>query len=130
MSRFFNMTRNLVLLAMTMSFMTTLATAQTAQTLSKAELKKLTATANTPQDHERLAKHFDAKAAQLEAEAKDHEELAVEYRKNPEGHDTKHPMSPLTAAHCEYFAKELRQAAQEARKLAADHREMAKKPVK
>jgi hypothetical protein len=94
--------------------------------LSKTELKKLIATANTPQDHQRIARHFDAKAGQLEAEAKDHEELAAEYRRTPAGHEQKHPMSGLTAAHCEYFAGEMRRAAHEARKLAADHREMAK----
>ena len=99
------------------------------QTLSKADLKKAVAGATTPADHERIAKHFDAKAAQFEAEAKDHEELAAEYRANPAGHDQKHPMSGLTAEHCLYFAKEMRRVAEEARQLAKDHREMAK-PVK
>lgn len=127
MSKFLNITRNLVLLAMTATLMTPFATAQT---LSKAELKKLIAVANTPAEHERLAKHYDAKAAELEADAKEHDELALEYRKNPQGHDLKHPMSGTTAAHCEHYAKEARAAAQTARKLAADHREMAKTPVK
>ena len=127
MSKFLNITRNLVLLAMTASFMTPFATAQI---LNKDELKKLVAVANSPAEHERLAKHYDAKAAELEADAKYHDELALEYRKNPQGHDSKHPMSPMTAAHCEYFAKEARAAAQTARKMAADHREMAKTPVK
>ena len=97
-----------------------------AQVLAKAELKKLIATASTPQDHERIAKHFDAKAAQYEADAKDHEELAAEYTSRPTGHDQKHPMSGLTAEHCLYFAKEARRTAEEARKVAADHRQMAK----
>jgi len=107
-----------------------MANVATAQILSKAELKKLVAVANSPAEHERLAKHFDAKAAELEADAKDHDEMAIEYRKNPQGHDSRHPMAPQTAAHCEYFAKEMRAAAQTARKMAADHREMAKTPVK
>ncbi|HET9215908.1 MAG TPA: hypothetical protein VFR18_02960, partial [Terriglobia bacterium] len=127
MRSFLNITRNLVLVAMATTLMANVATAQI---LSKAELKKLVAVANSPAEHERLAKHFDAKAAELEADAKDHDEMAVEYRKNPQGHDSKHPMSPVTAAHCEYFAKEMRSAAAEARKLAADHRAMAKTPVK
>ncbi|MFN7938448.1 MAG: hypothetical protein U0R19_34290 [Bryobacteraceae bacterium] len=100
--------------------------AASAQVLGKAELKKLVATASTPQDHERIAKHFDAKAAQYETDAKDHEELAAEYAASGDTHAQKHPNSGLTAEHCRYFAKEARRAAEEARKLAADHRAMAK----
>lgn len=102
------------------------APAAAAQTLSKAELKKLIATASTPQDHERIAKHFDAKAAQLDQEAAEHEALAAEYTRNPTGHQLKHPMSGQTAEHCKLFAAKFREAAKEARQLAADHREMAK----
>ena len=123
MSKFLNITRNLVLLATAALLTTPLATAQV---LGKAELKKLVATASTPQQHERIAKHFDAKAAQYETDAKDHEELAAEYSANPTGHEQKHPMSGLTAEHCRYFAKAARSAAVEARQIAADHRQMAK----
>jgi hypothetical protein len=123
MSKFSSIVRNLALFVMAAAFTTGLASGQV---LGKAELKKLVASASTPQDHERIAKHFDAKAALLEADAKDHEELAAEYRANPTGHEQKHPMTGQTAAHCEYFAKEMRQAAVEARQVAKDHREMAK----
>jgi hypothetical protein len=123
MSKFSSIVRNLALFVMAATFTTGLATGQI---LSKTELKKLVASASTPQDHERIARHFDAKAVQYEADAKDHEELAAEYRANPTGREQKHPMSGQTAAHCEFFAKELRQAATEARQLAKDHREMAK----
>ena len=123
MSKFLNITRNLVLVATTALF--TMPSAN-AQVLAKADLKKLVATASTPQDHERIAKHFDAKAAQYEMDAKDHDELAAEYMAKPTGHEQKHPMSGLTAEHCKYFAKEARRAAEEARILAADHRQMAK----
>lgn len=127
MSKLRSIAQNLVLLATAALITTPLATAQT---LSKAELKKLVATASTPQDHERIAKHFDAKAAQYETDAKDHEELAAEYKANPTGHEQKHPMTGLTAEHCLYFAKEARRAAEEARKVAADHRAMAKPAAK
>ena len=73
-NKFLNIARNLILSVTVALFTTSFATAQT---LDKAELKKLVASASTPQDHERIAKHFDAKAVELEAEAKDHEELAV-----------------------------------------------------
>jgi hypothetical protein len=114
---------SLVLIAMAALLTTPFATAQV---LGKAELKKLVGSATTPQDHERIAKHFDAKAAQYESDAKEHEELAAEYTARPTGHELKHPMSGPTAEHCKYFAKATRAAAEEARKLAADHRGMAK----
>ena len=123
MSKFLNMTRSLVLLATAALLTTPFANAQV---LGKADLKKLVASASTPQDHERIAKHFDAKAAQYETDAKDHEELAAEYTVHPTGHEQKHPMSGLTAEHCKYFAKDARRAAEDARVMASDHREMAK----
>ena len=123
MSKFSSIVRALAMFVMAATFTTGFAAGQV---LGKAELKKLVASASTPQDHERIAKHFDAKAAQYDADAKDHEELAAEYTARPTGHEQKHPMSGLTAEHCKYFAKEARRAAEEARQLAKDHREMAK----
>ena len=38
----------------------------------------------------------------------------------------KNPMAPNTVAHCEYFAKSVREAANAARELAASHEQMAK----
>jgi hypothetical protein len=116
-------TRKMALFAMGAFLVAPLAVGQT---LTKADLKKAVVSAKTPQDYERIAKHFDAKAAQFETEAKDHEELAAEYKASPTGHDQKHPMSGLTAEHCLYFAKEMRRAAEEVRQIAKDHREMAK----
>ena len=123
MSKFLNITRSLVLLAMAAAFTTTFASGQM---LNKADLKQLVATASTPEDHERLAKHFDAKAAQLDEDAAEHQELAAEYTRNPTGHEQKHPMSGQTAGHCKYLATKFRDAAKDARLLAADHRQMAK----
>ena len=94
--------------------------------LSKQELKSLIASAKSAQDHERLARHFDAKAVELEEESKEHRELAVQYRNNPTMHESKHPMSPQTAGHCQYFADDLHKASERARQIAADHRQMAK----
>lgn len=123
MRKLLNIARKLVLVATAAILTTSLANAQA---LSKAELKKLIATASTPQEHEKIAKHFDAKAAEYEADAKDHEELAAEYTAGGNNHAQKHPRSVLTAEHCRYYAAEARRAAAEARKVAADHREMGK----
>ena len=45
--------------------------------LSKQELKSLIGSAKSVPDHERLARHFDAKASELEAESKEHQALAA-----------------------------------------------------
>jgi len=55
MSKFPNITRNLVFLATAALLTTPFATAQV---LGKAELMKLVATGSTPQDHERIAKQY------------------------------------------------------------------------
>lgn len=99
---------------------------KSSELLTKKELKTLVATAKTPADHMKLARHFKQEADRLEAEAKEHEELAAEYRKTPVAAATKTPMSGHSAEHCEYFAKSTREAAKAARELAASHEKMAK----
>lgn len=94
--------------------------------LTKKEVKALVANAKTPEDHMKLAKHFQQQADRLEAEAKEHDELAQEYRKNPSAMAMKMPMSGRSAEHCEYFARSAREAAKAARELAASHEQMAK----
>jgi hypothetical protein len=98
-------------------------------TLSKKQLKGLIANANTPADHERIAKYYDAEAARYEADSKQHEDEASYYagHQHPtaEGHSpNNYPQYMLN--HCPQIAAKLKEAAQEARALAAGHREMAK----
>ncbi len=101
--------------------------AERTRELSKKDLNALLAVAKTPRDHLRLADHFEAKALKYEAEAAEHAESAKGYRARPTGSEQKHPMSPDTAAHCDYLADSLGKAAKEARKLAAAHESVAKK---
>jgi hypothetical protein len=100
--------------------------AESTARLTKKEVKALVANAKAPDDHMKLARHFKQEAERLEADAKEHDELAQEYRKNPSPTAVKHPMSGRTAEHCEYFAKSAREAAKAARDLAAAHEQMAK----
>ncbi len=100
------------------------------QVLKPAVVKELTANAKTAADHTKLAKHYEAKAAEYEATAKEHDELAKEYEAHPNGHDQKHPMMGLTAAHCRTFAESNRKAAAEAREMAKAHEAMAKQDTK
>ena len=101
-----------------------------AQALSPTQVRQLTASAKTPAEHMKLAKHYEAVAAKHEAEAKEHEALAELYTKNPTGHEQKHPMSGQTAAHCKLYAEHCRKAAEDARQMAAAHTEMAKQDAK
>ncbi len=98
--------------------------------LSKQELKDLIVSAKTVSDHERLAKHFDAKADQLEEESKEHRDLVAQYKAHPTVHEMKHPGSGQTAGHCQYFADDLHKASLRARQMATDHRQMAKETQK
>lgn len=94
--------------------------------VSQKELKNLIANAETKAEHERIAQHFEAEAAQWESEANTHEELALYYRRNPDPAAWRYSKSPRSFEHCDSLVKDLRKAAQESRQLAADHRGMAK----
>jgi hypothetical protein len=93
--------------------------------LPKTEVRALVASAKSKADHMKLARHFQATALQMEAQAQEHQELVKEYRRNPTGDEQKHPGSARTASHCEYFAEHMAKAAREARLLAAGHERMA-----
>lgn len=94
--------------------------------LSAKQLKALVATAKTPADHMKLARHYVAMAEKHEADATEHEALAAEYTRNPRLGSSKRPMGPDTAEHCKYYAEHCRKAAKEMRAMSAMHDEMAK----
>lgn len=100
------------------------------KTISKSELKSLIAKAETKSDHERIAQYFDAEAAKYEAEAREHGELAGVYQKNSSSQPTKFPGTQQTFNHCDSLSKSLQHAAEDARALAAEHREMSKEAKK
>jgi hypothetical protein len=68
--------------------------------------------------HEQLAQYFNQKAAKLEAEAKEHTDLANAYHKG------KAP-NMNNASLCEQAAADERKAAQENRAIADSHHKMA-----
>jgi hypothetical protein len=100
-----------------------------ADQLTKKQAKALAATAKTPADHMKLAAYYKLEADRLEADAKDHEELAQTYRLYPStlgGGKTGGNPQTRTVEHCEATAKSLREAAKSLRELAAEHEQMAK----
>jgi hypothetical protein len=114
------------LLVLMMTTASPLSAAAPAGRLKPVELKGLVNNAKTPADHLKLARHFTMMAEKHESEAKEHQALAAEYRLHPQASETKRPMSPDTAAHCEYYAEHCRKAAKEMRALAAAHEQLAK----
>lgn len=92
------------------------------QQLTKREVKRLTATAKSPEDHLKLARYYKAEADKLDAEGAGYEEAAAAYRHGP---IVKNLMAPNTVARYEYFAKGFREEAKADRKLAASHEQMA-----
>jgi hypothetical protein len=97
-----------------------------ADTLTATEFKKLSASANTPADHLKLAGHYDAVAAKHDEEAQSHEALAAQYARTSSGHEQKHPMSGQTAAHCRTYAEHCKKLSTVAKAMAEEHRMAAK----
>lgn len=89
------------------------------------QVKQLEATAATVDDHIALKNYFLGVAEKHQAEAVRHSAEAQAHRKHPSFLDSKSPLAPGTAAHCEHFAALERKAAENARKRAAKHEEMA-----
>jgi len=90
------------------------------------DLKEALSNAKTPQDHQRIAQYYTLHAERLAADAKDHAELAETYRRSPNLHEQKHPMSPQTAGHCQWLADRYTEMAQKERELAKMHEDAAK----
>ncbi len=102
------------------------ATAQSRARLTGKELRELIMTAKTKADHQRIAGHYKAETDRLIEEAKEHEEMAVMYRKNPPYLAAKHPWA-IGEKHCRGIAERLRQAAEKTRALATMHEAAAAK---
>ncbi len=89
--------------------------------LSSRKLIDLLKNAKTPDDHLKLAAHFRAEAEEFEVQARHHEELAAYYRA-----PSWQIRGAVATAHCERVGTATREAADEARALAAMHEGFAK----
>ena len=95
-----------------------------AEKLSKQQLLSLIATAKTPAEHRRVAGYYHAKVQDYLAQAKEHEESAEAYKKNPMTSSSK--FATGTVNHCEYFDRSFRDMAAKMQELADMHEQMAK----
>jgi hypothetical protein len=94
--------------------------------LTKGDVKKLTATANSPEDHLRLARYFRTEANCLAEQAAGYEEAAAKLRNAPA---VKNFVAPTTAARYALAANTFREEAKANLAIAASHEEMAKAVV-
>src|ERR1039458_1501179 len=91
--------------------------------LSKQQLDTLIANANTPADHERIARYYQAKALDYLAQAKEHEAMVAAYKANSSLSNDKNQAS--TISHCEYFVTTFNALAENSQELATLHERMA-----
>ena len=96
--------------------------------LTKKELKTLLKTAREPVEHQRIAAYYRQEASRLNASAKEHQELAGIYEKNPPfpAMESKHGASVEGVSHCKRWAELALEQAKEAEALAVLHEDMAK----
>src|SRR5438045_3023178 len=111
-----------VLFLLTLALGVSMNAAEPKGNLTSKQVKALIAAAKTPEDHLQLARYYDQKAESLLAEAKDHDDMAAAYRKNPMNSGSKFVTS--TVGHCESFAKSDREKAEQMKEMAAEHRAM------
>jgi hypothetical protein len=102
------------------------ASAAESKTITKKEARELVNKAATPADHLKLAAYYKSEAKKFEADAEEHAGMAAGYRAAPRPSEVKLPGATDTVVHCDSISKNLKEAAVEARALAADHEAMAK----
>ena len=116
-------------LVLASSLLSTYAAASENQVITKKEFKTLLKAAKEPVEHRKIAEYYRQEAARLTASAKEHEELAEIYAKNPPfpAMEAKHGTAFAQGApHCKRWAELTAEEAKEAESLAAMHEEMAK----
>lgn len=95
-------------------------TASAQEKLSKGELNKLIATAQTSAEHQRIADYYKAEAKRYQAQADEHNAMIVAYKANP---NSKHQASLVT--HCQNLATDLKDLVTKSEELAQMHQQMA-----
>src|SRR5690349_10727365 len=117
-----------VIFVMLAAFVVSINAAEPKVSLTKKQVKALIASAKTPEDHLTLSRYYEQEAESLSADAKDHNERAAAYRKNPMNGGSKFVTN--TVGHCEYFAEADTEPADKMKEMAAEHRAMAKAIMK
>ena len=98
---------------------------QTSSKLTEKQVRTLIATAKTPEDHQKIAAYYRAKAEEAKANAAEHERILAAYNQNPSTHEpAKTAGGP--SAHCHTLIRLYNDEAKEDSALAEEHEQMAK----
>ncbi|HSD09713.1 MAG TPA: hypothetical protein VLF14_01925 [Candidatus Binatia bacterium] len=114
---------------MILSILTLLGVLVMPATRSRAEdfdIDKAIAAAKTPADHEAIAAYYDKEAAESQAKSNSHAKMGAAYKNLGGSAIGKWHLDE----HCDRLEKDFARAAEEAKRLAAAHREMAKQAGK
>jgi hypothetical protein len=87
------------------------------------ETHKLIETATTPEDHIKIAEYYEKQAAKAEVKASSHASMADSYKNRGK------PLLGL-ATHCSNLSKRYREAAEEYKAMAMEHRKIAEEMQK
>lgn len=82
------------------------------------DINVLILTANTPEEHMKIAEYYEKQAAKMEQLAKRHESMGAAYKNRSK------PW-PLTAKNCEKLTQDYTDAANQYKSLAREHEKMA-----
>jgi hypothetical protein len=95
------------------------------QKLGPDELESLLTNAKTADEHLRLAAHYSTLSGELASEGENHAKMAGRLQR-PNLPPKVVTMNQAMVAHCKNLAKALKQASEEARRMAREHEAMAK----
>ncbi|MBI2486373.1 MAG: hypothetical protein HYW01_05335 [Deltaproteobacteria bacterium] len=93
------------------------------KTSEKEEITKLIEAATTPEDHMKIADYYENQASEMKVKARSHASMAASYRARGK------PL-PGLFIHCRNLSKKYKEAAEEYKAMAMEHREIAKKMQK
>lgn len=82
------------------------------------DITSLIETADTPEDHMKIAEYYNGQAEKMEKMASQHESMGEAYKKRSK------PMSGMSK-HCAELSKESKESAEQYRAMAKEHEEMA-----
>src|SRR5215472_5173953 len=93
--------------------------------LTSKQVRSLIATAKTPEDHQKIAAYYRAKAEEAKANAAEHERILAAYNQNPSTHEPAKTVGG-PSAHCHTLIRLYNDEAKEDSALAEEHEQMAK----
>lgn len=91
-----------------------------------ADMLKQVQSAKTPADHEAIAKHYDAEAADATQSAAMHRNMGESYKGLAGGSSGKGAGASAMPGHCESLAKNFDAEAEHFKSMAQTHRDIAK----